>query len=131
MYVRFVLPRKNADSGVSDGVFKAAYSLQRSGILAAHEDDEISALLDWFDDHLERPTRFNRTKSKGYVHRAAKGISWFKPTATDHIHRMRRLIVLLEEHGHRVTMLKTRNPGYVVYEDDHQVVAEPFSDTKA
>ena len=72
--------------------------------------------------------RFNRTTSKGYYHRATKGISWFKPTASEQIKRMHGLVAILEEFGHHVTMIKVRNPGYIVYEDDYQVVAEPFSD---
>jgi hypothetical protein len=27
-----------------------------------------------------------------------------------------------------VEMIRSANPGYVVYEDDHQIVAEPFKD---
>jgi hypothetical protein len=29
-----------------------------------------------------------------------------------------------------VTMLKESPPGYIVYEDEHQLVAEPFADAK-
>jgi hypothetical protein len=39
---------------------------------------------------------------------------------------MRALIVILEENGYRVSQITTKRPGYVVFEDDHQVVAEPF-----
>ena len=131
MYVRFVLGRKNSESGVRDGVFGAAYELVEEGGLPHYQADEISDLLAWFRENLDTPERFNRTKSKGYYHRAGKGISWFKPQATAHITMMRRLIAVLEERGHGVEMLKTRNPGYVVYEDEHQVVAEPFNDTRS
>jgi len=42
---------------------------------------------------------------------------------------MREIIRLLESHGISVRMIKTDRPGYVVYEDDHQIVAEPFADS--
>ncbi|MFY7916503.1 MAG: hypothetical protein ACOVPA_17750, partial [Rubrivivax sp.] len=57
--------------------------------------------------------------------------SWFKDTAAEHIRQMRLLADILERHGIQVDMLRTRRPGYVVYEDDHQVAAEPYSDTGA
>jgi len=131
MFVRFVLLRLHPDTGVKDGVFDTAYELCDGGTLPAHAERELRELLHWFDDNLDQPMRFNRTTSKGYYHRATRGISWFKPTASEQIKGMHRLVAILEEYGHHVTMIKVRNPGYIVYEDDYQVVAEPFSETQA
>jgi hypothetical protein len=39
------------------------------------------------------------------------------------------MVAILEAHDVKVEMLKTTKPGYVVYEDEFQVVAEPFSDS--
>jgi len=36
------------------------------------------------------------------------------------------LITILEKNGYPVSQITTDRPGYVVFEDDHQVVAEPF-----
>jgi hypothetical protein len=129
MYLRFVLPHRNPDSGVREGIFSAAYELRDSGEPAPADLDELTRLLRWFGDNLTTPTRFNRTKSKGYYRHATKGISWLKPSATEHLSNMRKLVGILERYGRQATMIKTRNPGYVVYEDDHQIVAEPFNDT--
>ena len=73
MYLRFVLPRTNPDSGIRDGVFETAYEIERDGELSVHERRELAALLAWFSRNLTIPTRFNRTKSKGYYHRVTKG----------------------------------------------------------
>ncbi len=129
-HVRFVLPNLNSDSGVKNGVFKIAYKLWREGGLSKNQHDKLGEILRWFGDNLERPGRFNRTKSKGYYRRATKGISWFKPTAKEHIANMHAMVSILKDCGHHIEMIKTRNPGYVVYEDDHQIVAEPFSDLR-
>ncbi len=129
MYLRFVLPVVNEDTGLHEGVFQAAYELRREGELSEHEHTELSEILRWFGDNLEVPMRFNKSKSKGYWRRSTKGISWFKPSADEHIAKMRRMSDILREHGHHIRMLKTSSPGYVVYEDDYQVVAEPFNDT--
>ena len=72
------------------------------------------------------PQRFNSSKSKGYYRKKTAGISWLKPTAGEHIAQMRALVAILEDNGYRVSQITTDRPGYVVFEDDHQVVAEPF-----
>jgi hypothetical protein len=38
------------------------------------------------------------------------------------------MICILEQHNIYVKIYKERHPGYIVYEDEHQVVAEPVSD---
>jgi hypothetical protein len=43
---------------------------------------------------------------------------------------MRVLASLAEDCGHAVTMLTEQRPGYVVYDDEWQVIAEPFADTR-
>lgn len=86
--------------------------------------------LAWFEKNLNTPTRFNRTKSKGFYRRTTRGITWFKDSATDHLARMHQIKGVLERYGHSVMMLAETRVGYVIYDDAFQVVAEPFSDTQ-
>jgi hypothetical protein len=125
--LRFALLRTHADTGVEEGIFAAAHELRDSSATSAADRQLLDDLLKWFDENLSSPTRFNRTKSKGHYRRAAKGVSWLKPTAVEHIAQMRALKVILDDNGHHVSEVTTRRPGYVVYEDEHQVVAEPFT----
>ena len=37
---------------------------------------------------------------------------------------------IAEEHGFLITVIRADRIGYVVYEDEFQAVAEPFSDTR-
>ncbi len=37
---------------------------------------------------------------------------------------------ILETHDHMVVVLHETRVGYIVYEDDVQVIAEPFSNTR-
>ena len=53
---------------------------------------------------------------------------WFKASATEHIAKIYQMVYILEQSGVYVRVNKTRHPGYIVYEDEHQVVAEPFAD---
>ena len=53
---------------------------------------------------------------------------WFKPTATEHIAKVREISCILQQNGVYVRLIKAQRPGYVIYEDEYQVVAEPFAD---
>ncbi len=129
MFVRFVLLRHNDASGVKDGFFSAAYSLKGDPRLSKTERDSLTTFLDWFEQNLLQPERLNRSNSKGYYRRQSKGVSWFKPHAVEHIGMARNLMGILQDHGFHTEMLKTERPGYLVYEDEYQIVAEPFRDT--
>jgi hypothetical protein len=124
--LRFVLQRSHPDTGVEEGVFGGAYELRDGTVISASDRLSLEGLLAWFRTNLAVPQRFNSSKSKGYYRKKAAGISWLKPTAGEHIAQMRALVAVLEDNGYRVSQITTDRPGYVVFEDDHQVVAEPF-----
>jgi hypothetical protein len=128
--LRFVLLRPHPDTGVAAGILTAAYQLCEGETLVAWDRRMLEHLLAWFETNLATPSRFNRTKSKGHYRRKTKGISWLKSTASEHIDKMRTVSTILEENGYRVSQIETRRPGYVVFEDDHQVVAEPFAEER-
>jgi hypothetical protein len=129
MYLRFVTENRLEHDGRREGIFQAAAefvaNLDKSVDLAI----SIQAHLRWFSNNLSTPPRFNRTKSKGHYRRETAGLSWFKSGAIEHVDRARMLALLLAEAGYEVRLLKTSRPGFIVYEDDHQIVAEPFADT--
>lgn len=128
-YIRFVIPQPDADSASPQGLFQAVREATENPLTPTYVVEALHEPTRWFDENLSAPNRFNRTKSKGYYRRAAAGISWIKPEASAHIAKMREIAELLKEQGFHVSQLQTRRPGYIVYEDDHQIVAEPFSDT--
>jgi hypothetical protein len=92
------------------------------------DQDALKGLLLWFDRNIEEPDRFNRTKSKGWQRRNSQGLSWFRASAIEQISKARQIVALLRKYGHEVEEARTVRPGFVVYADEHQVVAEPFSD---
>jgi|SRR5919112_5217452 hypothetical protein len=129
-FIRFVLKRRDLDSGVEAGIFTLAYELRDSHHLEAADRELLAETLAWFGKNLETPTRFNRSRSKGFDRRKTRGIAWFKDTASEHLARMHAIKAVLEKYGHSVTMLSESRVGYVTYEDAAQVVAEPFSETR-
>lgn len=127
MYLRFVVAQLDPDSQRELGVFHAAWSLRDEGRLYRHEFEQLEELREWFNLHLEKPTRFTASKPP-YYRKPQRAISWFKHTATEHIAKMRVIVAVVEAHGISVEMLKAERVGYVVYEDQYQIVAEPFAD---
>ncbi|MGA2428078.1 MAG: hypothetical protein ABSH13_06210 [Candidatus Acidiferrum sp.] len=126
-YLRFVVAEVHEDSAKELGVFHAILRLQEEGKLQQHEEELHDLTRQWFDENSERPTRFTASKPPFY-RKPNKAISWFKDTARDHLSHMRDLVAILQNHGISVRMLKTDRVGYVVYEDEYQIVAEPFTD---
>ena len=130
-YLRFVLRRRNENSGVRDGVFAAAYELRDAPETAPAVRQRLETALKWFAKHLPTPKRFSSSRSKSARGGPTKGIAWMKPEATEHIAMMHELASALGECGYVVDVLTTSRPGYVVYEDDFQIVAEAFADVDA
>ncbi len=129
-FMRFVLARRHPDSGVEEGLFSAAYALRTAKDLSPESRRTLEEALSWFERNLPTPKRFNRTGSKGFYRRNARGIAWFRDSAHEHLLRMHQLRHILESHGHAVELIQGDRLGYIVYEDAVQVVAEPFSDTR-
>ena len=130
VYVRFVVAQKHEKSQPGLGIFQAVYRLRDEGKLYPYEEELFRTVSDWFNKHLEKPTRFTAAKPP-YYSKQSKAISWFRDTAHEHIAYVRKIATILGNHGVSVRMIKAERVGYVVYEDKHQVVAEPPSDVAA
>lgn len=107
-----------------------AYDLLATADLSETDRAVLREHLEWFETHLPIPARFNRTSSKGYHRRNTRSIAWFRDTATECLTRMHALKGVLEVYGHPVSLVCEERVGYIVHEDEFQVIAEPFSDTK-
>ena len=129
-FLRFILSNRHPDSGVETGLFASARVLRDTADVSDKHRQSLQDILAWFSTHLAVPTRFNRTSSQGHYRRNSQGIAWFRDTANDHLARMHQLKVIFEEHGYNVTMIREERIGYIVYEDEFQVVAEPFAETQ-
>ncbi len=79
-FIRFIQSRRHPESGVEDGLFGLAYELRDSPRVEVEDRVALADALTWFAKHLETPSRFNRTKSKGFYRRNTRVIAWFKDT---------------------------------------------------
>ena len=103
------------------------YELNNSNQLSDEDNHRAKEILSWFDKNLPAPSRFSRS-SKPNAHCVA--ISWFKPTALECIQKMKDLAGILYIHDIPVRIITTNQPGYVVYEDECQIAAQPFRGKK-
>jgi len=129
MFLRFITAEVHEESHQELGVFQAAYRLRNRNLLSNTEKEILREIHNWFDKNLKKPTRLTTAKPP-YYRKRQNGISWFKSSAREHIRKIQEMVALLKRHDVPVTMIKASRPGYIVYEDDFQVVAVPFADSK-
>jgi hypothetical protein len=119
-YLRLVITELDVDSLRPQGIFTPSYTLFRSGSLPFEQHEQLKRVLHWFERNLPVPDRSQLDP---------KAIFWFKAGAPDLLNRIWPMARLLEHRGYHVEFVKTRKPGYVIYEDDLQLAAIPFADT--
>jgi hypothetical protein len=128
MYIRFVIHKNDEDSGRRQGLFQVMQDLEDENLLHGYELDLYKEIYQWFRQNLKAPTSFSRSSRP---HAKNVALSWFKSSAADHIRKMYEVVNILEAHGVHVEVVRSTRPGYVVYEDEFQVTAEPFQSTGA
>lgn len=74
--------------------------------------------LSYFNEHLKIPKCLKEAEQR-------RAISWFKE-GSKMIDRVWTLKAFMEELDVSIDVITTRDPGTVVYEDGHQVVARPM-----
>lgn len=121
-YIRFVCFQTIGRQKSRLGLFAAIHEAVESEHAESWAIAEARSQSSWFNANLALPKAFSTGMHKGY---GQPGLSWFKPSAVEHIKRMHALKNALEACGIHVEVLTTRDPGLIVWQDKHQVVAEP------
>lgn len=120
MYVRFVVGDDGEDHRFLTGVIAEARTLRDSGGMSAHESEWLEDIFAWFNDNV----RVSPYSSSAWPDDVA---AWSKDEAAKEvIARIWDVIALLKEHGKPVRILRSLNPGRVVYEDNLQVVVSEY-----
>lgn len=128
MFVRFISRATQDHSHHKTGVFDSFYQLKYDDAFDGYELAQAQEIIDWFNKELEAPTKLSSSKNP---HALEVALSWFKPTAKEHIARMHELKQILESHGVVIDIIKTDRPGKITYEDEFQIAAVPFKDSGA
>lgn len=120
MFVRFVVGSDGQHHKELTGIFTEARFLRERGELTAEEDARLEDLYEWFEEHVPVPPF-----STGRFPRDA--VAWFKDDAGEPVTKMWDIVALLREHGAEVRLLRSPNPGRVVYDDRVQVLVEEWN----
>jgi hypothetical protein len=126
MFIRFVTSQIDPQSGRRQGLFYAAYEVERRVAMGRNDFDQLQNIHAWFARNMSEPTR---AALSSRPHAEARALSWFRQTAVEHVSKMRELQVVLARQGVFADTLRTSRPGYIVYQDTYQVLAHPFADT--
>ncbi|ROS30628.1 HAD family hydrolase [Cellulomonas sp. PhB150] len=105
--------------GVEVGVFVAVDHLRRAGVLSASQEATYIDVEDWFIEHLPNPDFYADGNTIG-------AITWFKTPVPEAMQEgVDQLCASLRAHGVPFDVVRTSEPGAVVYEDAFQVGVIP------
>jgi hypothetical protein len=124
MFIRFISGEIDEDSHVSAGLFRAAYKLLNEIRLPEYQYYALREPMDWFDAHLESPYDYRLEPAR----LADQSLCWFRAGAKEHLRRAWEMVAIMEEHDIFIRMVKCHCPGYILYEDEAQVLAFPNAD---
>lgn len=117
-YVR-IQARYRGRLGVEVGVFVAIDHLRRAGRLTAQQEATYLDIDDWFQQHLPNPDFYADGNMIGAV-------TWFKAPVPDAMQaRVDALCAILSTHDVAFDVVKSIDPGEVVYQDEFQIGVVP------
>jgi hypothetical protein len=127
MYVRFDASYK-VDDRIIYGIFPIMGYLfdnyfTTKGNRSVKDERRLSELNEWFKYNLELPSKVRRNKN---LNKTPIAVSWFKSTAYEHIQNLRKISNIIQRYGVVVSYVRNEKPGYVLYEDEYQIFAEPY-----
>ncbi|OMI38687.1 hypothetical protein SPAR_14723 [Streptomyces sparsogenes DSM 40356] len=121
-YIRFQSTTPN-ERGYFTGVFGLVNGLARDGKLTAEQERFRRTNNDWYNAAYPDPSSVDPTVYDRALHPGAA--AWFKSTSRDLIKRVDGYLEILAAHGIGCRMMRSSDPGRIVYEDAYQIVVVP------
>ncbi len=118
------------------GVFSYVGDVRKE--VGEEERAELRALMDWFNEHLEAPSRmvpfrppFRPVGRRAHHYRWTEttAICWFREEASEHVVRARRVAEIVRSAG--IPIIERcvgRIPGKLCSEDEFQIAVEVYRD---
>ena len=119
MFIRFVVGADDEHHRLLTGIITEARLLRDDNKLEPYEEQRLEDLYGWLDTHLPCPPF-----SSGQFPQDA--VAWFKAGSSGFIARMWDIVAIIEDHDVPVRLLKSRNPGKILYEDEYQVLVKEW-----
>ncbi|RVU27857.1 hypothetical protein EOT10_06115 [Streptomyces antnestii] len=118
-YLRFQATAPN-ERGHFTGIFGLVNRLGRAGKLSEEQERFRRANNAWYDAAYPDPGSVDPSVYDPEVNPTAT--AWFKPTATHLLDRVGGYLEILAAHGVECRLVRSADPGRVIYEDDVQIV---------
>ncbi len=120
MYLRFVVGHDREHHRSLTGIITEARLLRDRGGLDRYTVERLEEAYEWLNSKLPCPP----FSSSGWSREA---VTWFKDGAAEPIRKLWEITAMLKEHGVPVRLLRSKNPGKILYEDPFQVVVEEWN----
>jgi hypothetical protein len=120
VFVRFVVGSDGQHHKELTGIITEARFLRDRGELTTDEEGRLEDLYDWFNENVPVPPFDTQPFPRDAV-------AWFRDDAGGPITKMWDIVALLRDHGVEVQLLRSVNPGRVVYEDRVQVLVDEWN----
>jgi hypothetical protein len=117
MFLRFICAIERGRDPLVTGPFVALDELESQGRLDPHEAAWTEELYAWFNRHLPVPP----FRARRFPERA---LCWFIGGKNRALARMWELAAVLRAKDVPMQVLRTRDPGQILYADPFQVVAQ-------
>ena len=117
MFIRFVVGADGDHHRSLTGIVTEARIRRDNGDLDEHQASRLEDAYSWLNEHVPVPP-FKQLPSDS--------VSWFRDEVRESVQRMWEIVAVLRECGLPVRLLRSANPGKVLYEDDYQIVVEEW-----
>lgn len=118
MFIRFVVGYDGDCHESLTGIVRGSSLLEKKGQLTDYEEVQLKSFYKWLNDELPCPPF--RKNNWG------NSVCWLKDNASSVITKMWELVAILEYHDQPVRILRSKNPGKIIYEDKYQVVVRSW-----
>jgi len=125
MFIRFHSGDIDEQSHIATGLFCAATELHENARIPDYEFEALTGLLKWFDENMASPFDYLQCES-----RYDRAVCWFKSDAHEHLAQAWQLVAILERNDILIWTIKSPRIGFVHYEDEVQVLAQPDRHTR-
>ncbi len=125
MYIRYETKLTFKGTVHRKGIFAAMGDLKRMNKMSEKEYQWYVTTALWFNENLKNPTCFEESVDED-IRFIAK--SWFFNVPSLFLSKSVQVVELLRRYGIDVDVLKSENPGKVIYRDEFQIVVLPNDD---
>jgi hypothetical protein len=119
MFIRFVVGNDAEHHRSLTGIITEARMLRDKGALNQDQVSWLEEVYAWFNATLPVPPF-------SFSAWPRDAVTWFRDDAGEAIKKMWEIASLLKEHGVPVRMLRSANPGKILYQDPYQIVVEEW-----